>query len=173
MSAPSRSNSSSERSAIRTFSSSANCVRIPPAALLVEPAASVSRSSSTTSPAPSRRRWYTVAAPRAPPPITTTSARVLADASEELSERLEVAGRSACPLDHDLLLDREVVPQGRLELNARIDERVLPRVERVQRPHQARPRRVLARVLQGVDERPGDAEAVDDVGVSPGEARGQ
>ena len=53
---PSSSNSGSDRNAMRMFSSSANCVRMPPADLLVDPEASASRSSSTTSCTPSRRR---------------------------------------------------------------------------------------------------------------------
>src|SRR5690348_13702009 len=161
MSGPISSNSRSERSAMRTLSSSANWARIPPAALDVDPDASASRSSSTTSCTPSRRRWYAVAAPRAPPPITTTSAwsaaacARLTDRAEELSERLPVAGRTAGPLHHDLLLDREVVGRRRLQLDPRVDERVLGGVQVVQSLHQARPRRILARVLQRVDERPG------------------
>ena len=47
-----RSNSAIERRAIRMFSSSENCARIPPAEREVEPAASESRSSSTTSSTP-------------------------------------------------------------------------------------------------------------------------
>src|SRR5262249_47365621 len=68
------SNSVSERRAIRTFSSSANCARIPPAERLVEPEASVSRSTRTTSSTPSFRRCQPTLAPIAPPPMTTTSA---------------------------------------------------------------------------------------------------
>src|SRR3954471_8763711 len=78
MSTPKRSSkassSVSERSAMRTFSSSANCVRIPPADLLVEPEPSVSRSSRTTSVIPSSARCHATLAPTAPPPTTTTSA---------------------------------------------------------------------------------------------------
>src|SRR3954447_21651367 len=71
-----RSSSAIERSAIRTFSSSANWARIPPADLLVEPDASVSRSSSTTSSTPRSCRCRAQLAPIAPPPITTTSAEL-------------------------------------------------------------------------------------------------
>src|SRR2546429_2120801 len=150
---------------MRMLSSPANWARIPPAALPVDPEASAARSSRTTSRTPSRRRWKAVAAPRAPPPITTTSA-VSADSAQELPERLPVAGCAAGPLDHVLLLDREVVLRRRLELDPRIQERVLPRVQVVEGGHQARARRVLARVLEGVDERPRDAEPVDDVPVA-------
>src|SRR6185295_16063804 len=52
----------------------ANCTRMPPAALLVEPAPTASRSSTTTSRAPRRPRWYAMLAPMAPAPITTMSA---------------------------------------------------------------------------------------------------
>ena len=69
-----RSNSSNERSAIRTLSSSANCARIPPADFDVEPDASESRSRSTTSAIPSSRRCHATEAPIAPPPTITTSA---------------------------------------------------------------------------------------------------
>src|SRR6266536_3583362 len=152
------------------LSSSANCMRMPPAALLVEPDASVSRSSSTTSATPSRRRLNAVAAPRAPPPITTTSA-VSADAAQELPERLPVAARSTCPLDHALLLDREVVRRRRLDRDPRVDERVLRGIHVVQRLPQARPCRVLACVLKGIHERPRNAHPIDDVSVAPREAR--
>src|SRR5579864_9013679 len=124
---------------MRTFSSSANCVRIPPADLLVDPDASTSRSTSTTSSTPSRRRWKAVAAPRAPPPITTTSAELTA-AFDELSERLHGPRRTAAPLLHDQLLEREVVGRRRLDRDARVDEGILGRVHAVQRGHQAGPR---------------------------------
>src|SRR4051812_31046828 len=78
MSTPKRSSNDSssvrERSAMRTLSSSANCVRMPPADLLVDPDASVSRSSRTTSVTPSSVRCHATLAPTAPPPTTTTSA---------------------------------------------------------------------------------------------------
>src|SRR5438067_7305086 len=156
-----RSNSSSERSAMRTFSSSANCARMPPADLLVDPDASESRSSKTTSRTPSRRRWNAVLAPSAPPPITTTSARAgrwegsrssppdadpLPDVVVERAERRPVAGRAAAPLVEDLLLDREVVLRRGLQLDPRVRERIR-RVEALQRLHQARPCRGLVRVL--------------------------
>src|SRR5690348_4111469 len=127
------------------FSSSANCARIPPADLLVDPAASTSRSSSTTSTTPSLRRWKAVAAPRAPPPITTTSA-LLAGVVQDLAERLELPGGVSVPLEHDELLDREVIRRGGLQLHPRIEERICD-VQTAERLHQARPRRVLARVL--------------------------
>src|SRR4051794_5650758 len=159
---------------MRMFSSSANCVRMPPADLLVEPAASESRSTSTTCSTPSRRRWKAVAAPRAPPPMTTTSA-LLTDAAQEVADGLPVAAGTARPLDHDLLLDREVVAHLlgdlRLEHDPWIHERVLRRVQAVQRLHQAAPRRRLAGTLQGVDDRPRDAEPVHHVAVAAVEAR--
>src|SRR5438128_3201408 len=154
---------------MRTLSSSANCVRMPPAALLVEPEASASRSSSTPSRTPSRRRWNAALAPSAPPPITTAfavrggeaelpSARVgpLAGVVVELAERLPGAGRATAPLREDLLLDREVVRRRRLQLDAGIEERVLRllRVEALQRLHQRGPGRVLARVLERVRHHP-------------------
>src|SRR5919108_1221037 len=67
-------NSAIERIAIRTFSSSANWARMPPAALLVEPAPRASRSRRTTSVRPSFARWYATLVPIAPPPMITTSA---------------------------------------------------------------------------------------------------
>src|SRR5215210_3372259 len=82
-----RSNSSIERSAILTFSSSANCARTPPADLLVEPAPGASRSTRTTSVMPSSARCQTVLAPIAPPPMTTTSADSTATAGILPSER--------------------------------------------------------------------------------------
>src|SRR5579872_4298336 len=182
-----RSNSASERSAMRMLSSSANCARIPPADLLVEPDARESRSSSTTSRTPSRRRWKAVLEPSAPPPATTTSARAgreegsrssppdadpLADVVVELAERRPVAGLAAAPLDQDLLLDREVVLRRGLDLDSRIRERIR-RVHALQRCHQARPRRVLACLLEGVHERPGVAEPVHDIRVACVEARGK
>src|SRR3954447_25807251 len=161
---------------MRMFSSSANCVRMPPADLLVEPAASESRSTSTTLSTPSRRRWNAVGAPRAPPPMTTTSA-LLTDAVQELAGRLPVARGAAGPLDHDLLLDREVVVHLlrdlRLEDDPGVHERVLRGAQVVQRLHQAGPRRGLACVLQRVDERPADSHAVHDVRVDAVEARPQ
>src|SRR5258708_32626 len=161
-----------ERSAMRMFSSSANCARIPPAALLVEPDASASRSRRTTSPAPSLRRWKAVAAPRAPPPITTTSAE-LTDVIKELAERRPVAAGATAPLDQDLLLDGEVVRRGGLQPDPGKDERILARVEALVRLHEARPRRGLARVLEGVDERPALREPVHHVRVAGLEARQQ
>ena len=59
---------------MRTFSSSANWARIPPADFAVEPEASESRSSRTTSVIPSSRRCQATDAPMAPPPTITTSA---------------------------------------------------------------------------------------------------
>ena len=56
------------------FSSSVNCARIPPAALLVDPLPRVSRSHSTTSVTPRSARWCAVLAPIAPPPMMTTDA---------------------------------------------------------------------------------------------------
>src|SRR3954468_17802330 len=158
---------------MRMFSSSANCARMPPADLLVEPAARESRSTSTTLSTPSRRRWNAVAAPRAPPPMTTTSA-LLTDAVQELAERLPVAAGAAAPLGHDLLLDREVVvhllADLRLQHDPGVHERVLRRVQVVQRVHQAGTRRRLAGVLHRIDERPADRKAVHDVGVAAVEA---
>src|SRR5689334_3940719 len=149
------------------FSSSANCIRIPPAALLVDPDASASRSSRTTCSTPRRRRWKAVAAPWTPPPMTTTSAYVVV----ELPECREVAGRASAPLDEDLLLDREVVRRRGLELDPRIDERVLARVQALVRLDDARARRVLARVLERVDERPALREAVHHVCIAALPAR--
>ena len=65
-------NSSSEMSAMRMLISSANCARMPPADLLVDPLPRVSRSQSTTSVTPSCARWYAVLVPMAPPPTITT-----------------------------------------------------------------------------------------------------
>src|SRR5690348_4869733 len=121
---------------MRMLSSSANCARMPPADLLVDPEASASRSRSTTSRTPSRRRWKAAAAPRAPPPMTTTSA-VLADAVEELAERFPVPGRAAAPLDHAELLERERVLDAGLDHEAGGQERIGLRVHVVQRPHEA------------------------------------
>src|SRR5258706_15339393 len=93
---------------MRTFNSSANCARIPPADLLVDPEARTSRSRSTTSETPSRRRWKAVAAPRAPPPITTTSA-VLPKVVVDLAERRPLTGGRSDPLLEDERFAREVV----------------------------------------------------------------
>src|SRR3954451_25442025 len=105
------------------FSSSANCMRMPPADFDVDPEASTSRSTSTTSPTPSRRRWKAVAAPRAPPPMITTSA-VLLDAVEHGPERLPVARCAALPLDHGQLLERERVLPSRHDAEALVEEGV-------------------------------------------------
>src|SRR5882724_8141211 len=146
------------------FSSSANCVRIPPAALLVEPDPSASRSSSTTSCTPSLRRWKAVAAPRAPPPITTASA-VLPDVAVELAERRPLPSRAAAPLDEDELLDREVVLRRGLQLDARVGERITDVVHVLERFHEAGPREVLAGLLERISHRPRGAQTVNDVRV--------
>src|SRR4051794_8399471 len=101
--------------------------------------------------------------------MTTTSA-VLADPVEELAERLEVAGRAAAPLDHAELLERERVLHAGLDHEAGGQERISLRVHRVQRTHEACPRRVLAGPLQRIDEVPRLREPVDDVGVAAVEA---
>src|SRR5438270_4965175 len=155
---------------MRMFSSSANCARMPPADLLVDPEASASRSSRTTSCTPSRRRWKAVAAPRAPPPMTTASA-VSADLFVQLSERDEVARGATGPLVQDLLLGREVVLRRRVELDPRIEERIGHVRHALQRLDEPGASRVLAGVLKRVHERPCCAEAVDDVGVAAIQAR--
>src|SRR5581483_3497928 len=75
ISSPIATSSASERWAIRTLSSSPNCIRKPPADFDVDPEPSVSRSSSTTSVMPSSARCHATEEPSAPPPTMTTSAR--------------------------------------------------------------------------------------------------
>src|SRR5213082_1529782 len=101
--------------------------------------------------------------------MTTTSAErldVLAARVLELAERLHSPACAPAPLGHDKLLEREVVGRRGLDLDPRIDERVRGRVYAVQRVLEARPRRVLPRVLERVDEVPGDAEPIHEVRVA-------
>ena len=154
---------------MRMFSSSANCVRMPPAALLVEPGRErvPLEQHDVVDAEPAQVEGGGGAEGAATDHYDVCR---VSGSAQELAERLPVAGRSARPLDHSLLLDREVVRPRRLDIDARVDERVLRRVHVVQRLHQARPCRVLACVLKCIHERPRHAHPVDDVSVAPREA---
>src|SRR5207248_1747019 len=106
---------------------------------------------------PERRRGS-----RSSPSWNASQERLVA-AVDDPAEGVPVAGGPAAPPVEDELLHGEAALLRGLEHDPRIDERVLLRVHGAQGVHQARPRRVLAGVLQRVDERPGGAEAVRDV----------